>query len=406
MTDTQAPKNTEQPLPLAGLRVVEFVHMVMGPTAGLVLADLGADVIKVEPLKGDATRSLTNQGAGFFAAYNRNKRSLAVDLKSPDGIAAAKRLVASADVMTENFRPGAMAKLGLDYGTLAVKHPSLIYCSLKGFLPGPYGHRKALDEVVQMMAGLAYMTGPEGRPLRAGASVNDIMGGMFGVIGILAALRQRETTGRGQEIKAALFETTVHIVAQHMLQFAVTGEPAGPMPDRPRAWAVYDVFEAADGGSVFIGVVSDTQWNLFCEAFGRPDLQNDPGLATNPLRCNARDRIMPIIRGILGAFPKAELLDICERIGLPFAPITKPHELYDDPHLKASGGLLDITLSDGSSIQVPALPLEIGGRRLGLRHDLPLTGEHGTEVLAEIGYDAAAIGQLISNGVIRVTARD
>ncbi len=405
MTDTQAPQTADRDLPLAGIRVVEFVHMVMGPTVGLILADLGADVIKVEPLKGDATRGLTNQGAGFFAAYNRNKRSLAVDLKSPAGMAAAKRLIAEADVVTENFRPGAMAGLGLDYETLAAAHPRLVYCSLKGFLPGPYGHRKALDEVVQMMAGLAYMTGPEGRPLRAGASVNDIMGGMFGVIGILAALRQREATGRGQEIKAALFETTVHIVAQHMLQFAATGEPAGPMPDRPRAWAVYDVFETADGESVFVGVVSDTQWKLFCETFERPDLQDDPSLATNPLRCDARQRIMPIICEIFGAYTKPELMGICERIGLPFAPITKPHELFDDPHLKASNGLLDITLTDGSAAQVPALPLEMNGRRPGLRRDLPLTGEHGREVLAEVGYDDDAIARMIADGVIKVTER-
>jgi len=271
-------------LPLHGVRVIEFCHMVMGPTCGMILADMGADVIKVEPLRGDTTRRLVHQGAGFFATYNRNKRSLALDLKLDGGFKVAKALCADADIVVENLRPGALEELGLGYRALSADNPGLIYCALKGFLDGPYAHRKALDEVVQMMAGLAYMTGPEGRPLRAGASVTDIMGGMFGVIGIMAALRERERTGRGQPVTAALYETTVHMVAQHMMQYAVTGVPTGPMPDRPRAWAVYDTFETKDDESVFVGIVSDTQWKIFCEAFGRQDLYDDPSLETNALR--------------------------------------------------------------------------------------------------------------------------
>ena len=262
---------TVTPLPLDGIRVIEFCHMVMGPTCGMILADLGADVIKVEPLDGDSTRRLVHQGAGFFASYNRNKRSIALDAKSPQGLDVAKRLVLDTDVVVENLRPGALAAAGLGYEDLRTHNPGLVYCALKGFLNGPYAHRKALDEVVQMMDGLAYMTGPEGRPLRAGASVIDIMGGMFGVIGIQAALREREKTGLGQEVTSALYETTVHSVSQHMMQYAVTGEPTGPMPDRPRAWAVYDTFETIDGESVFVGIVSDTQWKLFCEAYERHD---------------------------------------------------------------------------------------------------------------------------------------
>ncbi len=265
MTDPDLPIAT---LPLAGVRVVEFTHMVMGPTCGMVLADLGADVVKVEPIAGDSTRHLLGSGAGFFPLFNRNKKSIALDLRQPAGIEAALRLIATADIVSENFKPGTMKKLGLDYAALSRLDERLIYVSHKGFLPGPYDHRTALDEVVQMMGGLAYMTGRPGDPLRAGTSVNDIMGGMFGAIGAMAALMQRAQTGRGQEVQSALFENNVFLVAQHMMQFAVTGKPAAPMPGRISAWAVYDVFTVKDGEQIFLAAVSDTQWKLFCDAFG------------------------------------------------------------------------------------------------------------------------------------------
>ena len=393
-------------LPLAGIKVLEFSHAVMGPSAGMILADLGADVIKIEPINGDTTRRLVHQGAGFFATYNRNKRSLALDLKTPGGLAAAKRLAEGADVIVENLRPGALDDLGLGYTDMSADNPGLIYCALKGFLDGPYAHRKALDEVVQMMGGLAYMTGPTGRPLRAGASVTDIMGGMFGVIGIMAALRDRERTGRGQPVSAALYETTVHMVAQHMMQYAVTGEPSGPMPDRPRAWAVYDTFQTSDGKSVFIGIVSDTQWRIFCEAFARQDLMDDPDLASNAQRFTARDRIMPLLRELFGALPKAELMEICDRIGLPFAPIARPHDLFEDPHLQESRGLLDITLPDGRPTKVPALPLMMDGNRTKIRRDLPRIGEHSNEILIEAGYSPEEIQALLSDGAVVIEEQD
>ena len=256
------------PAPLAGLRVIEFTHMVMGPACGLVLADLGADVIKVEPAPGgDNTRRLGGSGIGFFAMANRNKRSLSVDLKSSEGRALVRRLLSTADVLVENFRPGAMDKLGLSYASLSAENPRLIYCSCKGFLPGPYDSRVALDEVVQMMGGLAYMTGPPGQPLRAGSSVNDIMGGMFGAIGILAAVTERERTGRGRHVQTGLFENNVLLMAQHMAQYALSGVEAPPMSVRQVAWPIYDLFNTADGGQVFVGVVTDTQWRLFCAEF-------------------------------------------------------------------------------------------------------------------------------------------
>jgi len=388
-------------LPLAGIRVVEFVHMVMGPTCGLLLADLGADVIKVEPVPdGDNTRRLTGSGAGYWPTYNRNKRSLAVDVKSPEGMDVVRRLLATADVVTENFRPGAMDKLGLGFAAVQALNPRIVYVSMKGFLPGPYDHRTALDEVVQMMGGLAYMTGPEGRPLRAGASVNDVMGGMFAAYGILAAIIERGRTGRGQYVQSALFENTVFLVAQHMMQALATGRPAAPMPSRLSAWAVYDVFATADGEQVFVGVVSDSQWAAFCTAFGLPDLLADASLKQNTQRVHARERFLPQVRARLAGMTKAELMDLCERTGLPFAPIRKPEDLFDDPHLVASGGFADITLADGRAARVPKLPLEMDGRRFGTRGSPPSVGEDTAALLAELGYTDDAVRTLIANGII------
>jgi len=387
-------------LPLAGVRVVEFVHMVMGPTCGLVLADLGAEVIKIEPLEGDNTRRLTGTGAGFWVTYNRNKKSLALDLKSPEGIEIVKKLLATADAVTENFRPGTMDRLGLSYEEVKKLRPEIIYCSLKGFLPGPYEHRTALDEVVQMMGGLAYMTGPEGCPLRAGASVNDIMGGMFGAIAILAALHERASTGRGQFVQSALFENNVFLVAQHMTQYAVTGKPAAPMPSRLSAWAIYDVFDTADAGQLFVGVVSDTQWKVFCEHFGMIELAADASLATNNQRVHARERMLPLVRARFARMSKAELMDACERAGLPYAPIVKPQELFDDPHLNASGGFAEVTLADGRTVKTPKLPFEMDGRRFGTELDVPMPGSHTRDLLAGLGYTAAAVDRLIQDGVI------
>ncbi|AMN40992.1 CaiB/BaiF CoA transferase family protein [Rhodoplanes sp. Z2-YC6860] len=390
-------------LPLTGLKVVEFSHMIMGPSAGLILADLGADVIKVEPVgEGDNTRRLAGTGAGFFPTFNRNKRSLAIDLKSPKGMALVKKLVARTDIVTENFRPGALDKMGLGYDQLSKDNPRLIYCSFKGFLKGPYEQRAALDEVVQMMGGLAYMTGPPGRPLRAGASVNDIMGGMFGVIAILAALQEREHTGKGQLVKSALFENNMFLVAQHMMQFAVTGKPAAPMPERLSAWAVYDVFDTADGPQVFVGVVTDTQWRTFCEAFALADLANDPALATNPQRVNARERFMPILRAMFARMPRAEILDRCEKVGLPHAPIARPQDMFDDPHLNAPDAMIEVTLADGRKTSTPALPMELDGRRLGLRLDIPHAGEHGRQIAAELGLSDSEFDALVSEGVLSV----
>jgi crotonobetainyl-CoA:carnitine CoA-transferase CaiB-like acyl-CoA transferase len=294
--------------PLAGLKVVEFTHMVMGPAVGHVLASLGAEVVRVEPIGGDATRRLLGSGAGYFPMYNRHKDSICLDLKSDEGLAVAKQLAGQADILIENFRPGALDRLGLGYEALSVENPRLIYCSEKGFLPGPYENRTALDEVAQMMGGLAYMTGPPGKPLRAGSSVIDVTGGMFGVIGVLAAVEERHRTGRGQKVVSSLFETTVYLVGQHMAQMAVTGQAAAPMPARISAWAIYDVFETADDERVFIGVVTDSLWEKFCALFGLDALWADESIRKNNDRVLARDRIMPHVRALIKTFTRDDVI--------------------------------------------------------------------------------------------------
>jgi crotonobetainyl-CoA:carnitine CoA-transferase CaiB-like acyl-CoA transferase len=399
------PDSAQQPaLPLAGLRVVEFTHMVMGPTCGMVLADMGAEVIKVEPIEGDRTRHLLGAGTGFFPMFNRNKKSIAIDLHKPEGAAVARQLAATADVVAENFKPGTMAKYGLDYATLSRVNQRLIYVTLKGFLPGPYENRTALDEVVQMMGGLAYMTGRPGDPLRAGTSVNDIMGGMFGAIGALGALIQRGITGRGQEVQSALFENNVFLVGQHMLQYAMTGKPAAPMPARISPWGVYDVFTVKDGEQIFLSAVSDAQWRTFCQALGLTDLLREPRYASNNDRVRERATLLPLLRERLAPRSAAELTAILLAHELPFAPIRRPEELFDDEHLLATGGLADITLPDGEragqTAKATLFPFTLDGQRLGVRLDPPRLGSHTRELLAGLGYATAQTDALLALAVV------
>ena len=390
---------------LSDLKVVEFTHMIMGPAVGLTLADLGADVIKVEPVGGDKTRRLRGAGAGYFPMFNRNKRSICLNVKTESGAKVARELIAEADVFIENMRPGAMEKLGFGYADLQKINPKLIYCSEKGFLNGPYSHRTALDEVAQMMGGLAYMTGPPGRPLRAGSSVVDITGGMFGAIGVLSALHEREKTGRGKHVTAALFETTAFLVGQHMAQFSVTGTPAPPMPARVSAWAIYDSFETSDDELVFVGVVSDTQWPIFCKAFGFEDWLSDDSLAENRDRVLRRDVIIPRVRETFQGYTKADLMAKLEPLGLPFASVSKPEELFDDAHLNEAGGLHELTLANGDTTKLPALPIQFDDDRLALRSSPPLPGEHTSEILQGLGYSEEDIRHLETDECVGLVTR-
>ena len=392
--------NGERTLPLHGLTVLEFTHAVMGPSAGLVLADLGATVVHVEPPEGDATRRLRGMGTGFFSYFNRNKQSLAVDLKHPDGLALIDRLLSTADVLVENFGPGTMDRLGLGYEVLSARWPRLIYCSLKGFMPGPYEQRHAMDEVVQMMGGLAYMTGPPGMPLRAGTSVVDITGGMFGVLGVLAALHERTTTERGQLVRAALFETTAFLMGQHMAHGALSRQPVPPMPARISPWSVYRTFTPADGDAVFIGLVSDRHWQRFCRAFERPDLAEDPTLTTNNARIEHRDRVLPELERLIGGYSRADVIARCEQADIPFAPIARTEDLFDDPQLNGGAGLLETQLDATTRAKLPRTPLELDGRTLPLRRDPPAIGADSVDIARRAGFDDAVITAWIAAGVL------
>ena len=386
--------------PLSGIKVIEMTHMVMGPAVGSILGDLGADVIKIEPITGDKTRKLKKSGSGYFLTYNRNKRSIALDVKTSEGKEVVLKLLSTADVFIENFRPGAMDKLGFGHKELETINPQLIYCSAKGFLNGPYQHRTALDEVAQMMGGLAYMTGPPGQPLRAGSSVIDIMGGMFGVIAILAALQERQKTEKGQKVTSSLYENVVYLMGQHMAQTATTGEAPPPMSVRVSAWAVYDIFETKNKEQIFIGVVSDSQWKSFCQSFGLVDFIEDKDMDINSGRVEKRDIIIPKLQELFKTFTKKELMEKLDQTGLPFAPINKPEDLFDDPHLNESGGLLKIETPDGGSTKLPAMPIEMNDRRFDVHQQVPKVGEHSKEILEEIGLSDNAIQSLFEKSIV------
>lgn len=394
----------DKSLPLEGIRVLGFTHAVMGPAAGLILADLGAEVIHIEPPTGDPTRELRGFGVGYFSYFNRNKKALAVDLKAPEGREVILKLVATADVLLENFGPGTIERLGYDYETLARINPRLIYCSLKGFMPGPYENRVAMDEVVQMMGGLAFMTGPSGNPLRAGTSIVDITGGMFGAMGVILALYDRERTGKGTFVKSALFETVAFVMGQHMAYAAIMGEPVPPMPERVSAWSVYKLFRTKDDDQVFIGIISEKHWQQFCEAFGRRDWLADPRLKTNNLRIQERDWFLPEVEKMIRNYTKAEVIEICDRAGICFAPIARPEDLFDDPQLnQGPGPLLETTFPSGVKTKMPRLPLQIGRYDLGKRSDPPARiGADTRPILESLGYSPEAIAQLAAKKVIAV----
>jgi crotonobetainyl-CoA:carnitine CoA-transferase CaiB-like acyl-CoA transferase len=397
MSDAAESRST---LPLAGLRAIEFTHTIMGPCAGLLLADLGADVIKIEAAPaGDNTRRLPGFASGFFAYFNRNKRSLAVNLKEPEGRDLVLRLAAGADVVIENFAPGTMDRLGCGYAELSKINPRLVYCALKGFLSGPYENRPALDEIVQFMGGLAYMTGPPGQPLRAGTSVIDIMGGTFGVVAILAALQERARTGHGQFVRSALFESTVFLMGQHMAGRVLWGQEIPPMPARRGAWGVYEPFRSSDGNQVFVGITSNGHWTRFCDAFARPDLRDDPRLATNEGRVKERGWLIPEVAEILRHHTHAEIMRRCEAAAVPYAPVATVDDLFEDPHL-AVNGLLDVNLPGGVRTKLPRLPVEMNSHALGLRREAPQLGEHTREILQEIGIEEARLADLEKREII------
>ncbi len=395
-------------LPLAGTRTLELAHIIAGPSGGLLLADLGSDVIKIEsPDGGDQARRW--KGNYSFTAFNRNKRSVALDLKHPEGKAVFERLVATADVVLDNYSPGVLDRLGIGYEWGRQVNPRVIYCSVKGFTPGPYGNRPFLDELAQMMGGLAYMTGPIGQPLRAGASIIDIGAATYGVMGVLAALYQRALTGRGQYVQSGLFETTVFWMAQHVAAVSATGEEVLPMAargmGRRMGWGVYDLFETADGEQLFVAITSNAHWERFCREFDLLDLAQRPDLATNDLRCDNRDSYMPRLRALLGALPRDEIVRRLGAIDVPYAPVNKPGDLLRDEHLRSDGHLLPVETPAGEPALTPALPMVSSAYAYAVRHEPPRLGEHTAAVLAELGYAESDVARLAAEKVILLGER-
>jgi crotonobetainyl-CoA:carnitine CoA-transferase CaiB-like acyl-CoA transferase len=395
---------TGNQLPLHGIRVLELGHIVAGPTASLILADLGADVIKIEhPDGGDQARRMPGAGSGYYY-FNRNKRSVAIDLKAPRGKDLFLKLLKSADVCLDNYAPGALERLGLGYEVLKAENPGLVYMAIKGFLPGPYEHRPSLDELAQMMGGLAFMTGPPGRPLRAGASIIDIGAATYGVIGILAALVAKKERGRGQHITSGLFETTVFWVGQWMARAVATGEPSRPMAEIGQSlrmgWGIFHLFATADDEQVFIGVTSNAHWKRFCDAFGLGALHADERLNTNEKRVSAQEWMLPQIRDAVVKYKSAELQRMLEEAGVPYAPLRRPDQLLDDPHLVASGQLLPVPMDGGKIGNLPKLPFASTAYDFTLRRPPPKLGEQTREVLSELGLPAAEIDALFAAKVV------
>ena len=393
-------------LPLEGLRVLELGHIVAGPSAGLLLADLGADVVKVErPGEGDQARGMPAGNAANFHFLNRNKRSVAIDLKgSSEGRELFLRLVKASDIVIDNFAYGAVEALGLGYDVLARTNPGIIYLALKGFLPGPYEARPFLDELAQMAAGLAFMTGPKGKPMRAGASVVDVGAAAYGVIAVLAAVQQRARTGVGQKITSGLYETTVFWVGQWLASYAATGEPSVPMPEMRQGtrmgWGIYQLFATADDEQVFIGITSNAHWERFCTEFGLDDLLADERLDDNARRVAARGWLPARIGDEMRRYPSAELAERLERARVPFAPLRRPDQLVDDPHLNAAKQFVDTPLPSGKTAKLPKLPVRSTAYDFTLRHAAPTLGEHTREVLLELGLSKDEIDALASRRVI------
>lgn len=377
--------------PLSGIRVVEMSHMIMAPSCGMFLHSLGAEVIKVEPPGGDKTRRLTGMGSPFFPLFNRGKKSVQLDLKSEAGRAALDKLLSTADVFLENFRDESLPRMGADLDEMRAKYPKLIIASHKGFLAGPYKNRTAMDEVVQMMTGLAYMTGPTGRPLRVGSSANDIMGGLFGAFSIVLSLLERKSTGKGRDLRIGLFENCLLLVAQHMVQFELEGENPPPMPERTFSWPVYDIFKTADDQQIFVSAVTEGQWSVLCDMLKLEELKSDPRLQTKMDTINARSWTIPMIGQKIAEWGAAELIAAMEARGISFAPIHKPCDMFDDPHVSRPGGLTRSRVPDGREFRVPSLPFSVDGLMIAGGGDPPVLGADTGAILQDIGLTAEEI---------------
>ena len=395
-----------QELPLKGVRVLELSHIVAGPSAGLILGDLGADVVKIEhPSVGDTARSNSSNGATFLT-YNRNKRYLALDLKGAKGREVFERLVKTSDVVLDNFAPDALNRLGLGYEWGCKVNPRIIYCSIKGFLPGPYSDRPFLDELAQMAGGLAYLTGLKDQPMRAGASITDIGAASYGVMGILAALYRRQITGRGDYIESGLYETIVFWISQYVTRAQLTGTNPPARGSRSSGmgqamgWGVYQLFATSGGRKIFIAVTANRHWKALCDVLGFGDWKNAAEFGSNKKRSAEKVRIAERITEVVKLCDFDDLSDRLYKAGVPFAPVNTPLDLLEEKHLKEGDRWMPVRIP-GRDLKVPKIPFAmLTTEDFSVRENPGPLGEHTDSILSELGYSDSEIEALKTSDVV------
>ncbi len=382
--------------PLHGVRVIELARILAGPWAGQVLADLGADVIKIEsPAGGDDTRKWgppfvtgqdgENLSAAYYHSCNRGKRSIAVDFSTPEGAETVRRLVATADVLIENFKLGGLKKYGLDYDSLKEVNPKLVYCSITGFgQDGPYAPRAGYDFIIQGMSGLMSITGAaEGEPQKVGVAVSDIFTGLYSVIAIQAALRHAEATGQGQHVDMALFDSQISVLANQGLNYLVSGQTPVRMGNAHPNIAPYEVLPVADGHFI-LAVGNDGQFQKFCTVVGLDALRGNPDYTTNAARVANRDKLREQIVAALAPLERAALLAKLEAAGVPASPINTIGQMFEDPQALARGMRLDLDDGRGNSLPSVRSPMLLSQTPLSYGRPSPRLGEHTAEILAEL----------------------
>ena len=390
--------------PLAGLRVIDLTQAMAAPFCSMNLADMGADVIKVEPLMGEDMRrgsASKNGHSGTFVTINRSKRGITLDLKQPKGVEVMHRLVKTADVFVQNYRPGAAKRLGVDYETLAALNPRLIYCSISGFgSTGPYASRGGYDLIAQGMSGIISVTGDEdGPPAKAGLPVSDLGAGLFGAYGILCALEHRERTGQGQLVDTSLLEAAMALTVWEATEYWVTGQAPKPLGSAHRLAAPYQALRASDGWFT-VGANNDKLYEALCGALGRPDLPGDPRFAGGPARMKHREALIAELERTTAKEPRAHWLARLDAAGVPSGPINNYAEALADPHALARDMIVDLVHPGAGPIKALGVPVKLSDTPGAVDRPAPLLGQDNADVLTELGYSEAEQRSLKDSGVI------
>jgi crotonobetainyl-CoA:carnitine CoA-transferase CaiB-like acyl-CoA transferase len=393
-------------LPLSGLKVVDFTQVMSGPTGTMLLADFGADVTKIEPPIGDGSRRWgsnrygdTDQFSPLYLSLNRNKRSIALDLKSAGGLAVTRAIIAQSDILVENFKPGVMGRLGLGYEALAKDHPGLIYCSISGFgQTGPLSHRPGYDQLMQAYAGLLSITGEEGRPaVRIGPTAIDILTGTHGVVGILAALRDRDRTGKGQLVDTSLYEAAVHLMTQWICDYSISKIPPGRSGPYFPFTAPYGIFQASDR-EFYIGVGNQKMWEAFCRELGLNNLLEDKNFSSNKLRAKNQKLLYVVLEPLFRSKPAAHWVDMCDRLGIPYSLIMNVAEVVKQEQAVFREAV--VAVAGMAPLMTAGLPVKLSRTPASIRTSPPGLSEHADAILAELGYDGDKIAQLRRDGAI------